>query len=144
MNFYEKAENLSLIVQPGDSFFSLVGAIDSATRSIRMTVFRMDDPVVRDAMSYAVQRGVRVQALVAPAARGWNRRNRKLAENLARLGIEVRITRSRREKIKRYHYKIMTIEAMILIILSLVLSLVPPSSRGILSPPPLALFYDFA
>jgi cardiolipin synthase A/B len=110
MNFYEKAENLSLIVQPGDSFFPVVDAIDSATRSIRMTVFRMDDPVVRDALSYAVQRGVRVQALVAPAAKGWNKRNRKLAEDLTRLGIEVRITRPRREKLKRYHYKIMMID----------------------------------
>ena len=38
MRFYERAENLSLIVQPGDSFFSVVDAIDSAARCIRMTV----------------------------------------------------------------------------------------------------------
>lgn len=110
MEAYRHVNNLSLIIQPGDSFFPIVDAIDSATQSIKMTIFRMDDPIVRDAMSYAVQRGVKVRALIAPSAKGWNKRNKKLAEDLAKLGIEVRLTRPRREKIKRYHYKIMMID----------------------------------
>src|SRR5262249_31951251 len=52
----------------------------------------------------------KVRALIAPSAKGWNKQNKKLAEDLAKLGIEVRITRPRREKIKRYHYKIMMID----------------------------------
>ena len=110
MDAYRQVNNLSLIVQPGDSFFPIVDAIDTATQNIKMTIFRMDDPIVRDAMSYAVARGVKVQALVAPAAKGWNKRNKKLAEDLSKLGIEVRMTKSRKEKIKRYHYKMMTFD----------------------------------
>ncbi|HWN98782.1 MAG TPA: hypothetical protein VNS63_05875, partial [Blastocatellia bacterium] len=78
MDAYRKAQNLSLIIQPGDSFFPMVDAIDSAQQEIKMTIFRMDDPIVRDAMSYAVARGVKVQALVAPSSKGWNRKNKKL------------------------------------------------------------------
>jgi len=110
MDAYRQVNNLSLIIQPGDSFFPIVDAIDSATQNIKMTIFRMDDPIVRDAMSYAVARGVKVQALVAPSSKGWNKRNKKLADDLSKLGIEVRMTKSRKEKIKRYHYKMMTID----------------------------------
>ncbi len=110
MDAYRQVNNLSLIIQPGDSFFPIVDAIDSATQNIKMTIFRMDDPIVRDAMSYAVARGVKVQALVAPSSKGWNKRNKKLTDDLSKLGIEVRMTKARKEKIKRYHYKMMTID----------------------------------
>ena len=110
MDAYRQVNNLSLIIQPGDSFFPIVDAIDSATQNIKMTIFRMDDPIVRDAMSYAVARGVKVQALVAPSSKGWNKRNKKLTDELSKLGIEVRMTKARKEKIKRYHYKMMMID----------------------------------
>jgi len=82
MDAYTKVQNLSLIVQPGDSFFPIVDAIDSATTSIKMTIFRMNDPIVREAMTYAVSRGVKVQALVAPDPRmiGANRKPISLCE----------------------------------------------------------------
>lgn len=110
MDLYQQVNNLSLIIQPGDSFFPIVDAIDSSTRSIKMTIFRMDDPIVLDALNYAVTRGVKVQALVAPTSKGWTKRNKKLGDNLAKLGIEVRMPRVKKEKIKRYHYKIMMID----------------------------------
>lgn len=118
MDAYNKVQNLSLIVQPGDSFFPLVDAIDSAVSSIKMTIFRMNDPIIREAMTYAVSRGVKVQALVAPASKGWTKRNRKLSEELSKVGIEVRVPRARKEKIKRYHYKIMTIDNELSLILT--------------------------
>jgi phosphatidylserine/phosphatidylglycerophosphate/cardiolipin synthase-like enzyme len=118
MDAYNKVQNLSLIVQPGDSFFPLVDAIDSAVSSIRMTIFRMNDPIIREAMTYAVSRGVKVQALVAPASKGWTKRNRKLSEELSKVGIEVRVPRARKEKVKRYHYKIMTIDNELSLILT--------------------------
>lgn len=109
MDVYNKVQNLSLIVQPGDSFFPIVDAIDGAKTSIKMTIFRMNDPIVREAMTYAVSRGVKVQALVAPASKGWTKKNKKLSEELAKVNIEVKVPRARKE-IKRYHYKIMTID----------------------------------
>jgi phosphatidylserine/phosphatidylglycerophosphate/cardiolipin synthase-like enzyme len=114
---YQQVHNLSLIIQPGDSFFPIVGAIDSATRSIKMTIFRMDDPIVKDALRNAVKRGVRVQTLVAIDSKGWIKRNKKLSDELAKLGVEVKAQRSK-EKIKRYHYKMMTVDDSLALILT--------------------------
>ncbi|HXG65496.1 MAG TPA: phospholipase D-like domain-containing protein, partial [Blastocatellia bacterium] len=110
MEFYRKVNNISVIIQPGDSFFPLVAAIDSAVRSIKMTIFRMDDPIVRNALKYAVTRNVRVQALVAPSSKGWTSRNRKLRDDLKAMGVEVKTPKEGKENIKRYHNKMMTID----------------------------------
>jgi phosphatidylserine/phosphatidylglycerophosphate/cardiolipin synthase-like enzyme len=118
MQTYSQVQNLSLIVQPGDSFFPIVDAIDAARRSIKMTIFRMDDPIVRDAMRYAAARGVEVHAIVAPTSKGWTGKNKKLVDELSALGVEVRVPRPRKEKIKRYHYKIMTIDDSVSLILT--------------------------
>lgn len=107
---YQQARNLALIVQPGDSFFPIVDAIDSAHQTIKMTIFRMDDPIVRDALKRAAHRGVNTQALVAPASKGWTRRNKKLIEDLSHLGVAVRTPRAAKENIKRYHYKVLTVD----------------------------------
>jgi len=102
---------LSLIVQPGDSFFPIVTAIDSAVHSINMTIFRMDDPVVRGALSSAVNRGVTVRTLIATKSKGWIKRNRKLGTDLSNIGIEVRSpSDATGSELKRYHYKIMTVD----------------------------------
>ncbi|MBI3651538.1 MAG: hypothetical protein HY231_11025 [Acidobacteria bacterium] len=117
LEFYRHSHNLSLIVQPGDSFFPIVDAIDSAQHSLKMTVFRMDDPIVKDALKNAVVRGVRVQTLVAVDSKGWIKRNKKLSEELTRLGVEVKAQRAK-EKIKRYHYKMMTVDEVRALILT--------------------------
>jgi phosphatidylserine/phosphatidylglycerophosphate/cardiolipin synthase-like enzyme len=106
---YNQVQNLSLIIQPGDSFFPIVDALDHARRTIKMTIFRMDDPIVRDALSAAASRRVRVQALVARESKGWIKRNKKLADDLVRMGVEVRSPRQT-GAIKRYHYKFLTID----------------------------------
>ncbi|HEU4388896.1 MAG TPA: phospholipase D-like domain-containing protein [Blastocatellia bacterium] len=108
MNAYAHPNNILLVIQPGDSFFPLVNAIDGARKFIKMTIFRMDDPVVRDAIARAAGRGVRVQALVAPESKGWNKRNRKLGDELTALGVEVSFPAG--QKIKRHHYKLMVID----------------------------------
>src|SRR5215471_8419567 len=111
MKTYQQVKNLALIIQPGDSFFPIVDAIDSSVQSINMTIFRMNDPIVRAALSHAVERRVKVRALVAPQSKGWEKRNRKLGDELAEMGIQVKFPEnSGGKKLKRYHYKMMTVD----------------------------------
>ncbi len=118
MESYNRVQNLSLIIQPGDSFFPIVDAIDNAKHTIKMTIFRMDDPIVRDALMAAVARGVNVQALVARESKGWIKKNKKLAESLSKIGVSVRTPRSNNRKIKRFHYKMMTVDDVVSLILT--------------------------
>ncbi|HQR37067.1 MAG TPA: phospholipase D-like domain-containing protein [Blastocatellia bacterium] len=100
---------VSLIVQPGDSFFPIVEAIDAARQSINITIFRLDDPVIQKALHEAVARGVKVRALIAKFARGWEKENKKLLKDLAKSGIETKQPTVDSAK-KRYHYKILTVD----------------------------------
>jgi phosphatidylserine/phosphatidylglycerophosphate/cardiolipin synthase-like enzyme len=100
---------ISLIVQPGDSFFPMVRAIDSAVRSINLTVFRMDDPIIQKALLEAKQRGVRIRVLIASSANGWEEKNQKLLKDAKKAGISTREPSGDSKK-ARYHYKVMTVD----------------------------------
>lgn len=100
---------ISLIVQPGDSFFPIVRAIDRAERSINLTVFRMDDPIIQRALIEARQRGVRIRVLISSSARGWQERNRKLLKDANDAGIDTREPAGDSKR-ARYHYKVMTVD----------------------------------
>lgn len=100
---------VSLIVQPGDSFFPIVNAIDRAQSSVNITVFRMDDPIIQKALVEAVRRGVRVRALIATSARGWGEANKKLLKDARKAGIEIKEPAGDSKK-TRFHYKIMMID----------------------------------
>lgn len=102
-------QKISLIVQPGDSFFPIVRAIDRAERSINLTVFRMDDPIIQNALLEAKQRGVRIHILIASSARGWEEKNQKLLRDAKKAGISTREPSGDSKK-ARYHYKVMTVD----------------------------------
>lgn len=94
-----------MIVQPGDSFFPLIEAIDAARSTICLTIFRMDDPVIHRALLEAVARGVRVRTLIASKPRGWEKQNKKLLKELAKAGVESKRPSADTRRM-RYHYKI--------------------------------------
>ena len=100
---------VSLIVQPGDSFFPIVRAIDRAERSINLTVFRMDDPIIQTALVEAKKRRVRVRILIASSARGWEAKNQKLLKDAKKAGIATKEPSGDSKK-ARYHYKVMTVD----------------------------------
>ena len=100
---------ISLIVQPGDSFFPIVRAIDKAERSIKLTVFRMDDPIIQRALIEAQARRVRIRILIASSARGWEEKNQKLLKDVRKAGISTKEPSGDRKK-ARYHYKVMTLD----------------------------------
>ena len=100
---------ISLIVQPGDSFFPIVRAIDKAEHSINLTVFRMDDPIIQKALVEAQRRRVRVRLLIASSARGWEEKNQKLLKDAKKAGIATKEPSGDSKK-ARYHYKVMTVD----------------------------------
>src|SRR5262249_50083079 len=100
---------ISLIIQPGDSFFPIVRAIDRAERSINLTVFRMDDPIIQKALVEAQKRRVRVRMLIASSARGWEEKNHKLLKDAKKAGIATKEPSGDSKKV-RYHYKVLTID----------------------------------
>ncbi|MBP9806278.1 MAG: hypothetical protein KBE22_15435, partial [Candidatus Accumulibacter sp.] len=102
-------QKISLIIQPGDSFFPIVQAIDRADRSINLTVFRMDDPIIQLALLEAHQRGVRIRVLISSSARGWAEKNRKLLRDAKETGISTKEPAGDSKR-ARYHYKVMTID----------------------------------
>jgi pSer/pThr/pTyr-binding forkhead associated (FHA) protein len=98
-----------LIVQPGDSFFPIVRAIDKAERSINLTVFRMDDPIIQKALVEAHDRRVRIRLLIASSARGWEEKNQKLFKDVKKAGIATKEPSGDSKK-ARYHYKVLTVD----------------------------------
>jgi phosphatidylserine/phosphatidylglycerophosphate/cardiolipin synthase-like enzyme len=102
-------QKVSLIVQPGDSFFPIVRAIDKAELDINLTVFRMDDPIIQNALVEAQTRGVRVRLLISSSARGWEAKNRNLLKHSKKAGIATKEP-SGDSKRARYHYKVMTVD----------------------------------
>jgi phosphatidylserine/phosphatidylglycerophosphate/cardiolipin synthase-like enzyme len=59
-----------------------------------------------------------VKALISRDSKGWIKRNKKLAENLSKIGVAVRTPRSGDENIKRFHYKMMTVDNQVSLILT--------------------------
>ena len=100
---------VSLIVQPGESFFPMVRAIDRAESSINLTVFRMDDPIIQKSLLEAQKRGVRIRILISSSARGWKDENRKLLKDANKAGIATKEPSGDSKK-ARYHYKVMTVD----------------------------------
>jgi len=109
------AQKVSLIVQPGDSFFPIVRAIDKAERCINLTVFRMDDPIIQRALVEAHARRVRIRILISSSARGWEERNQKLFKEARKAGIATKEPSADKKK-ARYHYKVMTVDASVALV----------------------------
>jgi phosphatidylserine/phosphatidylglycerophosphate/cardiolipin synthase-like enzyme len=95
---------VKLIVQPDAGIVPVVQAIRRARREIVVSIFRMDRKEVEDALAAAVQRGVKVRALIAHKNRGGESRLRQLEQRLLAAGVMV--VRSA-DDLLRYHGKLM-------------------------------------
>ena len=82
----------SAIIFPDDSVSQLIGAIDSATRSLRIKMFVFTDPALLKAVTAAGHRSVKVQVMLNPARRDGEDENGSTREKLIEAGIEVKDT----------------------------------------------------
>jgi phosphatidylserine/phosphatidylglycerophosphate/cardiolipin synthase-like enzyme len=95
---------LKLIVQPDAGVDPVVQAIRKAKKAIDVCIFRLDLADIERALMAAVQRGVRVRALIANTNRGGETRLRKLEQRLLAGGVTVSRTA---DDLLRYHAKYM-------------------------------------
>lgn len=95
---------MKLIIQPDAGLLPVVAAIRKARKTIDICIFRMDIEEVERALTGAVQRGVRVRALIAHTNRGGESRLRKLEQRLLAAGVMVSRTA---DDLLRYHAKFM-------------------------------------
>ena len=86
----------------------VVQAIKAARKWIDILIFRFDRVEIEKALAAAVQRGVKVRALIAHTNRGGESRLRKLEQRLLAAGVLVSRTA---DDLLRYHAKFMVIDA---------------------------------
>ncbi|HSL21352.1 MAG TPA: phospholipase D-like domain-containing protein [Vicinamibacterales bacterium] len=98
---------MDLIVQPQDGLKPLLAALEAATKSIDLTIFRLDRDDVVGALGAAVTRGVAVRALIAHTNSGGEKALRKLELKLLERGVTV--ARSA-DDFPRYHGKLAIID----------------------------------
>ena len=105
---------MKLIALPGDGLKPIVSAIQQAKTTVDLTIFRLDRAQVEKALAGAVERGVRVRALIANTNSGGENRLRKLEQRLLEAGVTV--ARSGDELI-RYHGKLLVVDERLLFVL---------------------------
>lgn len=97
---------MKLIIQPDAGIVPVLQLIKRARASIDVCIFRLDLPEIERALGAAVQRGVRVRALIAHTSGGGEKRLRELEERLLAAGVTVARTS---DDLTRYHGKFMIV-----------------------------------
>jgi cardiolipin synthase A/B len=104
-----------LVVDPGERRGAVLDLIRAAQRDLVLSVFRCDDFKILDALSDAVQRKVRVRALITPTAKNWDKRLQDLGVFLDSMGAEVH----RYAGARKYHAKYFVADDSVALIASL-------------------------
>ena len=98
---------MELIVQPIDGLKPILTAVEQATTSIDIVIFRFDLKPLEKAIEAAVKRGVKVRALIAHTNRGGEKRLRALELRMLEAGVTVTRTA---DDLTRYHGKLLIID----------------------------------
>jgi phosphatidylserine/phosphatidylglycerophosphate/cardiolipin synthase-like enzyme len=105
-----------LIILPAERREAVLDVIRGARRELVLSVFRCDDFKILDALGDAVQRKVRVRALLTPRAKNWDKRLQDLGVFLDSMGAEVHRYSGARTK---YHAKYIVADDNVALIASL-------------------------
>ena len=77
------------VFTPDERLPAVLGVIGSARQRLLLSLFRCDDFEILDALAAALQRGVSVEVLVTPRAKGWTKRLRELWAVLDGMGAKL-------------------------------------------------------
>jgi cardiolipin synthase len=106
---------VKLIIQPDDGIEPLLSLIKAAKKRVDLTVFRFDRTDLERALRMAIDKGVKVNSLIAYANRGGEKSLRKLELRFLEAGMTVARTSN---DLIRYHNKVVVIDSRILVVLS--------------------------
>lgn len=98
---------MKLLVQPDDGVGPLIKGIDAAKETIEILIFRFGQIQIERALVNAVNRGVRVRALIAYTNRGGEKNLRALELRLLAAGVTVARTA---DDLLRYHGKMIIVD----------------------------------
>jgi cardiolipin synthase len=98
---------LELIVQPANGIKPILEAVENATSTLDIVIFRFDLKPLEKAVTAAVKRGVAVRALIAHTNSGGEKRLRQLELRLLDAGVTVSRTA---DDLTRYHGKLMIVD----------------------------------
>lgn len=99
---------MKLLVQPGAGLQPITDAVRRAKKTVDIAVFRLNRKEIETALAQAVQRGVKVRALIAHTNRGGEDRLRKLEERLLAVGVTVSRTG---DEFVKYHGKYLLVDS---------------------------------
>ncbi len=106
---------MQLIIEPDEGVTPLLALIKGARESVDMAIFRFDRRDLEKALRAAIEKGVKVSALIADANHGGESSLRALEMRF--LGAGVTVSRSASDLI-RHHDKVMVIDRSVLGVLS--------------------------
>jgi cardiolipin synthase len=98
---------VELIVQPANGIKPILEAVENATSTLDIVIFRFDLKPLEKAVTAAVKRGVAVRALIAHTNSGGEKRLRQLELRLLDAGVTVSRTA---DDLTRYHGKLMIVD----------------------------------
>ena len=98
---------MELIVQPASGAQPLISAVEGASKSLDLIIFRFDLKSLEKAVEGAVKRGVAVRALIAHTNSGGEKRLRQVELRMLDAGVMVSRTA---DDLVRYHGKMMIVD----------------------------------
>lgn len=106
---------MHVIIQPRDGIEPLLEAINQATDSVEIVIYRLDRLEIEQALVIAAARGIRVHALITYTNKEDLREIKKLEKRLTER--KVKVTRTA-EDLVRYHSKVMIVDRRKLFLLT--------------------------
>lgn len=104
---------MQVFIQPGAGLAPVLQAIRRARRTVDLCIFRLDRKELEAALAAAVERGVRVRALIANTNSGGAESLRKLEQRLLAAGVMVIRTD---DELVRYHGKYMVADDVLYVL----------------------------
>lgn len=108
-------KTVRVIIQPRDGIEPLLEAINQATDSVEIIIYRLDRLEIEQALVVAAARGIRVHALITYTNKDDLREIKKLEKRLTER--KVKVTRTA-EDLVRYHSKVMIVDRQKLFLLT--------------------------